>query len=172
MRMLAGSGGNAASRALAGVAMLVVGFVAGCATGGVSSQSREIWREDMGRVTRATLETGLDKVVRKHALQIVRTQDSSREIYYETLWVTREVLAEEEARGVTNARNRILLKGRRLESTMGGAGVYRITWEVENEVTSVGVEGWHPDALPGQVVEEFRPVYSDLMLEVRTGLIR
>ena len=70
------------------------------------------------------------------------------------------------------ARNRILLKGRRLESTMGGAGVYRITWEVENEVTSVDVEGWHPDALPGQVVEEFRPVYSDLMLEVRTGLIR
>ena len=172
MRIRAGSGGKIASRVLAAVAMLVGGFAAGCATGGVSSQSREIWREDMGRVTRATLETGLDKIVRKHALQIARTQDSSREIYYETLWMTREVLAEEEARGVTNARNRILLKGRRLESTMAGAGVYRITWELENEVTAVGVEGWHPDTVPGAVVEEFRPVYSDLMLEVRTGLIR
>lgn len=172
MRRQRGSGGNSAAGVLAAVAVLASGTLWGCVTGGVASQSREVWREDMGRVTRVTLETGLDKIVRKHALQIARTQDSSREIYYETLWMNREVLAEEEARGVTNARNRILLKGRRLESTMAGAGVYRITWELENEVTEVGVEGWHPDAVPGQVVEEFRPIYSDLMLEVRTGLIR
>lgn len=172
MRVRAGSGRRSATGVPAAVAVLACGTLWGCATGGVASQAREIWREDMGRVTRVTLETGLDKIVRKHALQIARTQDSSREIYYETLWINREVLAEEEARGVTNARNRIVLKGRRLESTMAGAGVYRITWELENEVTEVGVEGWHPDAVPGQVVEEFRPVYSDLMLEVRTGLIR
>ena len=158
--------------------MLVVGVVAtsllsgGCATGGVSGRSANLWREDMGRVTRVTLETGLDKIVRKYALQIARTQDSSREIYYETIWTEREVFADEEARGVTHARNRILLKGRRLESTMAGAGVYRITWELENEVTSMAAEGWHPDVVPDEVIEDYRNIYSDLMLEVRTGLIR
>lgn len=156
--------------AVAGV--LLMPLVAGCASGGVSSRAANMWREDMGRVTRVTLETGLDKIVQKHALQIARTQDSSREIYYETIWMGRDVLADEEVRGVTNARNRILLKGRRLESTMAGAGVYRITWELENEVTTAGVDGWHPDVVPDQVVEDFRPIYSDLMLEVRTGLIR
>ncbi len=155
----------------AGGALLCV-IAAGCATGGVSSQSANLWREDMGRVTRVTLETGLDKIVRKYALQIARTQDSSREIYYETLWTEREVLADEEARGVTHARNRILVKGRRLESTMANDGVYRITWELENEVTSMGAEGWHPDVVPDQVIDDYRDIYSDLMLEVRTGLIR
>ncbi len=147
-------------------------LAAGCATGGVSSRTANLWREDMGRVTRITLEAGLDKIVRKYALQIARRQDSSREIYFETIWTEREVLADEEARGVTHARNRILLKGRRLESTMAGAGVYRITWELENEVTSMGAEGWHPDAVPDGVIEDYRDIYSDLMLEVRTGLIR
>ena len=143
-----------------------------CATGGVSSQQAAIWREDMGRITRVTLETGLDKVVRKHALQIARVQDSSREIFYETLWMNREVLAEEEVRGISNARNRIVLKGRMTGAEMGMEGVYRVTWELENEVTSATAQGWHPDVVPDEVVEDFRRIYSDLMLEVRTGLIR
>lgn len=159
-------------RGLALGVMALCVLAAGCATGGVSSQSASLWREDMGRVTRVTLETGLDKIVRKYALQIARTQDSSREIYYETIWTQREVFADEDARGVTHARNRILLKGRRLESTMAGAGVYRITWELENEVTSTGADGWHPDVVPDEVIEDYRDIYSDLMLEVRTGLIR
>lgn len=167
-----GRSGWESRRVLAvGVALVCV-LAAGCATGGVSSQNANLWREDMGRVTRVTLETGLDKIVRKYALQIARRQDSSREIYFETLWGERDVLADEQARGVTHARNRILVKGRRLESTMGGAGVYRITWELENEVTSMGIEGWHPDVVPEQVIADYRDIYSDLMLEVRTGLIR
>ncbi len=161
-----------ARRMLGAGGVLLSLSAAGCASGGVSSRSADLWREDMGRVTRATLEAGLDKIVRKHALQIARTQGSSREFYYETVWTRREVLADEEVRGVTHARNRIVLRGYRLESTMAGAGVYRITWELQNEVTTAGVEGWHPDVVPDQVIEDFRPVYSDLMLEVRTGLIR
>ena len=48
MRMRKGSGGNSAAGVLAAVAMLACGTLWGCATGGVSSQAREIWREDMG----------------------------------------------------------------------------------------------------------------------------
>ncbi len=162
-----------AGRWLAAPAALAVAVAMGaCASGGVSNRMANIWREDMGRVTQATLETGLDKIVSKHALQIARTQHASREIYYETIWMDREVVADEEIRGITHARNRILLKGRALEATMAGGSVYRITWELENEVTSADAEGWHPDIVPEDVVEKFRPIYSDLRLEVRTGLIR
>ncbi len=162
-----------AGRWLAAPAALAIVVLSGaCASGGVSTQMANIWREDMGRVTRATLETGLEKIVSKHALQIARTQEASRELYYETIWMDREVVADEEIRGVTHARNRIVLKGRATSATMAGGSVYRITWELENEVSSADAEGWHPDIVPDEVVELFRPVYSDLMLEVRTGLIR
>ncbi len=152
--------------------MLVAGGVllsvltVGCASGGVSSQSANHWREDMGRMSSATLNAGLDKIVRKYALQIARRTSSSHEIYYETTWTEREVLAQEQMRGVTHARNRIVLRGRRLMN------VYRVTWDLENETVTAGVEGWHPDPVPDEVVEEFRPIYSDLLLEVRTGVIR
>ena len=147
-------------------ALLLLCVVAlGCASGGgVASRSQQHWREDIGRVTRGTLERGLEKIVLKHALQMNRTEAGGREIYYETQWMTREVLASEQARGVTNARNRIVLTGRQ------SMQVYRVTWELQNEVTSVSADGWHPDVLPPEVIERFRPIYSDLMLEVRTGI--
>jgi hypothetical protein len=118
----------------------------------------------MGRVTRGTLEQGLEKIVLKHALQMNRTEARGRELHYETVWMTRGVLPSEEAAGVTNARNRIVLTGRQ------SMQVYRVTWELQNEVTSVSADGWHPDVLPPEVIERFRPIYSDLMLEVRTGI--
>ena len=146
------------------VLLLLCVVASGCASGGVASQSEQHWREDMGRVTRGTLEQGLEKIVLKHALKMNRTEARGRELYYETVWMTRGVLPSEEAAGVTNARNRIVLTGRR--STQ----VYRVTWELQNEVTSVSADGWHPDVLPPEVIERFRPIYSDLMLEVRTGI--
>ena len=146
-------------------ALLVLCVVAsGCASGGVASQAEQHWREDMGRVTRGTLEQGLEKIVLKHALLMNRTEAGGRELYYETAWTTREVVPTEEAVGVTNARNRIVLTGRQ------SAQVYRVTWELQNEVTSESVAGWYPSVLPREVIEHFRPIYSDLMLEVRTGI--
>ncbi len=155
-------------------ALALVLVTGACASGGILNQMSNVWSEDMGRVTRATLATGLEKIVSKHGLQIARTETegTAREIYYETIWMPRDVVADEEIRGVTHARNRIVLRGRALESTMSRDRVYRVTWELENEVSSIDTEGWHPDPVPGAVVEKFRPIYSDLMLEVRTGLIR
>ena len=147
-----------------GLPVLVWVLASGCASGGVASASENHWREDVGRVTRGTLERGLEKIVQKHALQINRRESGGRELYYETQWITRGLLPSEEAGGVTNARNRIVLTGRQ------SLQVYRFTWELQNEVTSVSVSGWHPDTVPPEVIERFRPIYSDLMLEVRTGI--
>ena len=129
------------------------------------------WREDMGRMNHQTLVEGLEKVFQKYAVQVSRDEMSAREFYYETRWVTRPVLALQDAAGATNARNRIVIRGHRLEGGMTGS-TYRVTWDVENEVTTPANPSWHPAVIPTEVVEQFRPIYSDLYLEVRTGLRR
>ena len=147
-------------------------FGAGCASGGVSGYTETLWREDMGRITRPTMEDGLDKMVRKYALQLNRSDVRGSDLYYEFAWQPRDPFAEEEATGVTKARNRIVLRGRMLEASFDGSGVFRFTWEVENEVTSADTPEWHANLMPAEVVEKYRPIYSDLTLEVRSGVRR
>ena len=160
--------------AWAAVVAVVGGFGAGCASGGVSGYTETLWREDMGRITQGTLEDGLDKVVvRKYGLLLNRNEVRGRDLYYETTWEPRnDIFAEEEAVGVTKARNRIVLRGRMLEASFDGSGVFRFTWEVENEVTTTDTPEWHAGVMPSEVVEKYRPIYSDLSLEVRTGVRR
>ena len=161
---------------LAWVAVVtVVGvYGAGCASGGVSGYTETLWREDMGRITQGTLEDGLDKVVvRKYGLLLNRNEVQGRDLYYELAWDTRdEIFAQEEAIGVTKARNRIVIRGRMLEASFDGSGVFRFTWEVENEVTTTDAPQWHPNVMPEEVIEKYRPIYSDLTLEVRSGVRR
>ena len=151
---------------LLGVAFLAVALSPGCATsGGYQAVSRTHWREDMGRMSRNTLQQGLDKIFRKHSLDIAQYGGSDMEFHYESRWIPRELMAPEEAGGTTGARNRIVIRGHRV-----GSGTYRITWDVENEVTTAVNHSWHPAMIPPEVVEQFRPIYSDLTLEVRTGI--
>ncbi len=144
----------------------------GCASGGVQGYVETLWREDMGRITEATLEDGLDKMIRKYGLQLDRDELRGRDLYYEFSWRTRELFAEEEAAGISNARNRIVIRGRRLEDQFDGSGIFRFTWEVQNEVTSADTPAWHSHVMPPEVVEKYRPIYSDLTLEVRSGVRR
>ena len=154
---------------------LAVLAIAGCASGGGGSRQLDtLWKEDMGRMTRATLDNGVTKIVQKHNLRIDRQErNRPREIYIELAWISREVLAAEEARGITNARNRIVLRGQLLESGFSTTSeAYRVTWMVENEVTDTASTGWHPDAIPDEVVERFRPIFTELTMETRTGVWR
>lgn len=159
---------------LAWVAAVTVfgGIAAGCASGGVQAYTETLWREDMGRITQGTLEDGLDKMIRKYGLQLGRNEVRGRDLYYELGWRPRELYAEEEAAGVTRARNRIVIRGRRLEDQFDGSGIFRFSWEVQNEVSTDQTPEWHARAIPGEVVEEYRPIYSDLTLEVRSGVRR
>lgn len=155
--------------------VLLAVLMAGCVGAmGVSEVARNYWREDMGRITPATLDAGVRMIIQKHSFRLDRREQSVQELYYESNWVEREVVAEEEVRGVSNARNRFVLRGRALEPELGGGAVYRITWELQNEVTSRDRvdRGWHPGPLPESVREDFQQVYADLFMEVRTGVKR
>ena len=161
------------SSAVPAYGLVLVFLAMGCAgMAGVSEVSRTYWREDLGRLNPATLAAGVQLIVQKHSLRIDRREQSVQELYYETNWVPREVVAEEEVRGVSNARNRIVIRGRALEPEFGGGNVYRIVWELQNEVTTQIGRGWHPGALPESVKESYRQVYADLFMEVRTGVKR
>lgn len=143
-----------------------------CATGGARSAADSRWREDLGRLNRGTLEAGLDKIFSKHAVQLIRDESTDRRLYYESRWVPREVVAAEEGLGTATGRNRIIIRGQRVEDSMSRGAIYRVTWEVENEVTTTTNPAWHPAMIPPEAIEKFRPVYTDLVLEVRTGLMR
>lgn len=165
-----------------GYSQLAVGLAmvaTACASGGASPSSEGVWREDMGRVSKETLVAGIDRIVRRHALTIDREEERNREVLYELAWMSRAVTAEEEVFGVADARNRIVIHGR----TSGGAGggtaadvmstqIYRVTWELQNEVASVTSPEWHSGRIPDSVVERFRPVLADLAMEIRSGLNR
>lgn len=125
----------------------------------------------MGRLTQSTLQVGISKIFQKYAVRVGRQESSARDLYYESVWEPREVMATEEVNGVTSARNRVVLRGRRVQSDMGGS-VYRVTWELQNEVTSTTAPDWHPGVVPEEVKEHYRPMFSDLVLETRTGVRR
>ena len=125
-------------------------------------------------MTKETLVAGLNKIAQKHTLKIERVEDRPREIYYELAWIPRDVTSEEEIFGVTEARNRIIMHGRMAGTKSLGhtAEMYRVTWELHNEVASVTNPSWHIGRIPESVRERFRPVFSDLAMEIRTGLNR
>ena len=155
----------------AGVALAVLLLgIAGCVTAGAGPVSQNFWREDLGRMNTATIDDALGKIAQKHALRLENRFVQGGEVRWELGWIPRAVVAEEELRGVTNARNRILIKG--VESGAGNIDNYRMTWELANEVTTETNSNWHPDIVPASVIEEFRQVYADLTLEVRTGVRR
>lgn len=154
---------------LAGVALAVMLLgVAGCATAGPVAQS--YWRESLGRLNTATIDEALTKITPKHSLRLENRFAEGGEVRWEFSWIARGVVAEEEVRGVTNARNRIVIRG--VESGVGNVDNYRMTWELANEVTTETNSNWHPDIVPASVIAEFRPIFTDLTLEVRTGVRR
>ncbi len=167
---------------LPGCGALAIGLVmavTACASSGVSPGSEGVWREDMGRMSRETMVAGLDRIVRKHALKVDREQERNREFVYELAWISRDVTAEEEVFGVTDARNRIVIRGRTSGGVAGGTDadvmsreVYRVSWELQNEVVSVTNPEWHSGRIPELVVERFRPIFADLGMEIRSGLNR
>ena len=132
-----------------------------CATGGPLVNDDSLWREDMGLVSSAAWSQGLNRVLRKYALQLYLAETHGADLYYETGWETRELLAHEEAGDVTAARNRIVFRGRSVGRD------YQFSWELQNEVTTVADENWHPGPLPDEVKEEYNTLYRELLMEIR-----
>lgn len=147
--------------------------LAACASSGGGAGSNSSFRSDMGRLLAEPVAVARQKVWAKHNIPLYREETAFRSIVYESEWMPREPTPAEAAAGVTDARNRIVLRGRRVEGEMDvTTGVYRVTFELDNQVVTALNPDWHPAAIPDQVVRDYRRVLSDLELELRSGVRR
>ncbi len=152
------------------VGLALSAVVAGCATGGTGGEYS--FRRDIGKVMVGPLTTARDKVFGQHSLAMYRETDTSTSFMWEAQWMPRQPAPEESAVGATGARNRVIMRGTYVEERLDGTPVFRVRFEVENQIRTEIDPEWHPGPVPPQVEELFQEVYDDLMTEVRMGIIR
>ena len=149
--------------------------VAGCATaggGGGASAGDALYREDLGRVMVAPLITAREKIWGRHTIPLYREETTARSIYWESEWLPRLPAPEETLGGTIGGRNRVVMRGTQAGENLDGTFIFRVRFEVQNQVQTQVFPEWHPAPMPPEVRERFKQVYDDLMLELRTGLIR
>jgi len=144
----------------------------GCASGGSGGGSSSTLRKDIGAVMEAPLLEAREKIFGKYSIPMLREEDTSRSIYWETQWMPREPTPEEVAEGVSESRNRIIIRGNFVDQRLDGSVVLRARFDVENQVRSQMNPGWHPGPMPSSVEDSFEEIYEDFRLELRTGVIR
>lgn len=144
----------------------------GCASsggGGGDGIRESLYREDIGRVLFQPLDVARLKIWGKHSIPLYREEHQGRELYWESDWIQRPPTSSESA---NSGRNRVIMRGYQTGQNLDGSGVYRMTFEVENQIRTDSVPDWHPAPFPEEVRETFRRVYNDLMMEVRSGIRR
>jgi len=128
----------------------------------------------MGRVDVITFMGVLDAVlVQKYGLTMKRRAEQLNAAYYETEWAPREPSAEEITTGVTETRHRIVLQGRRLDSSTpsGSAVLFRMSLTIEHEVRTIEHPEWHPGpALNQAFLDRMRALDGDLRAAAREAL--
>lgn len=155
-------------------ALALLGMLAGCASGGGGGTNTS-FRSDMGRLLQRPLEEARIKIWGLHQIPLYREQTDPQRVTYESEWMPRQPTPAEEVAGVYAARNQIVIRGRRIEEAMdmnAGGSVYRVTFEILNQVQSDDGPDWHGRAIPREVVEMYREVLTDMELELRTGVRR
>ncbi len=128
----------------------------------------------MGRVDVITFMGVLDAVlVKKYGLTIKRRAEQLNAANYETEWMPREPSAEEITTGVTETRHRIVLQGRRLDSSTpsGSAVLFRMSLTIEHEVRTSEHPEWRPGpALNEAFLHRMRALDGDLRAAAREAL--
>lgn len=164
--------GKRPSRLLLALGLVLLFGVAGCATSGGGSRGASVLRRDIGAVMVAPLTAAREKIFGRYTIPVLREEDTARSLYWESQWLPRNLTPEESAAGVTEARNRVFLRGNYVDERLDGTVVVRVRYEVENYVRTATDPEWHPGAMPPTVEERFDGIYKDLMLELRVGIIR
>lgn len=144
--------------------LLATLVAAGCASAGMDGEAlaARTFAADLGRVTYQALRDAVDDVlVGERGFDLVREEEQYSTLYYETAWRRREPFPDEERTGVTAARSRLVVRGRR-----GGGELYGATFEGENEVRTRDDPTWH--AAP--VTEDFEVHMRRILDAVRRSL--
>jgi hypothetical protein len=155
---------------LVGVGLFLSIALAGCASGGSGGSST--LRRDIGNVMLRPLTTARTKIFGKYTIPMYREEDTARSIMWETQWLPRQPAPEESGAGVTEAQNRIIMRGTYVDERLDGTVVLRVRFEVENQIRTGLNPDWHPGPIPESVEDRFDEIYDDLMMEVRAGIIR
>jgi len=168
------------------IAASLVGVLSACAGGGLSegpsgsasferpsATSGTMLTQSFGNVELRLLNDALEKVmIGRYRFSLRRREQQSQTVYYETLWIPRPPTEEERARGIMEARHRVIVEGRRASGgPLTGTDVqYRVDLRVENEVRTRTQREWAPSRVFGEEIEqEMRRMVSDIQLEIRTG---
>ncbi len=145
--------------------------LAGCAAGAGGGANPRYTR-DFGRLLVPTLEEARLKVWAKHNWHLRRDENESQNVYWESEWRPFQPPEGAAITGPTEARGRIILRGRRVAGELDGGSQFRVTFVGEYEVRGGASPDWRPVEPPEDAVDVFEKVSSDLSLEVRTGVRR
>jgi len=141
-------------------------LVVGCASTGAGVRDPSVYRREIGRTAYSDILDGVDRMLTKHGYTVRRFEDNYNTIYFETDWQPRELSQAEIDQGLSRARVRILIQGRR-----GAADLFRVDFLGENEGLRAGMSTWEKIDLVDEVERSLREVYDDLKMEMRTGII-
>ena len=114
---------------------------------GSDSEGGLLLSRSIGRVDVISFMGVLDAVlVKQYGLSVKRRAEQLNAAYYETEWAPREPNPEESATGVSDTRHRVVLRGRRLDSSTptGSAVLFRMSMAVEHQIRTPEKPGWHP----------------------------
>ena len=145
--------------------------LAACASGGGGNMSSRYSR-DLGRQLLPTIDEARLKVWAKHNWHLQREEREQQNVYWESVWRAFNPPAGAAVTGPTDARMRIVMRGRRMIGELDGGAQYRITLQGEYEVSGGTSDQWRPAPIPEEAEDVFDLVYSDLSLEIRTGVRR
>jgi len=143
----------------------------GCASVGSGSPDA-LYREDLGRVMMQPLLLAREKIWGRYSIPIYREEDTARAFLFESQWMPRQPTAEEAFGGATGARNRVFIRGTLAGENLDGTNVFRTRFEVENQIQTAANPDWFPAPMPPEAQQTFKRVFDDMILELRTGVIR
>ncbi len=153
------------------VCLPCVMILAACASGGGGGLSTRYSR-DLGRHLLPTLGEARLKVWAKHNWHVRREEREQQNVYWESDWRAFNPPEGGALTGPTEARIRILVRGRRMVAELDGGAQYRVTLEGVYEVSGGTSSEWRPAPIPEEAEDVFDQVYNDMSLEIRTGIRR
>ena len=146
-------------------------ILAACASGGTGGLSSRYTR-DLGRQLIPTLEEAVMKVWAKDNWHVQRRESTQTRVLWESQWRLFEPPAGPAVTGPTEARMRIIIRGRGMVAELDGGLQFRVTFDGEYEVRGGVSTDWRPAPAPDEAEDVFDQVFNDMSLEIRTGVRR
>jgi hypothetical protein len=142
-----------------------------CVSGGRSvAPSAEVTRE-VGVASATDFQRGVPAVLRRNGYEIIRA-DGPPTLYVETDWRMRPPFRDEAERGVSNARSRVLVRGR-ARGDIGTAEVlYTVHVTLDSWARVIGQDDWTRVPASPQLVEAAQALGRELAMELDVGARR